>query len=150
MFMEDRLGALTEMRRVLEPGGRVAVSTPGPVQAAFQILEQGIEEHIDPGLGKFVAGVFSMHDASEVGALLTSAGFTATTSSTVQVDLRLPGPADWLWQYIELTPIGPVVAAADPKARAALERHVVAAWQPYVARGRLQVQQPMVIATGRR
>ena len=150
MFMEDRPGALTEMRRVLRPGGRVAVSTPGPIQPAFQVMERGIEEHIDPGLGKFVAGVFSMHDASEMKALLASAGFPSATATTVQVDLRLPGPAEWLWQYIELTPIGPLVAAADPQARTALERDVVAAWQPYVARGRLQVQQPMVIATGRR
>lgn len=150
MFMEDRLGALTEMRRVLGPGGRVVVSTPGPIQPAFQILERGIEEHIDPGLGKFVAGVFSMHDADEVGALLTSAGFTAATARTVPVDLRLPSPAEWLWQYVNLTPIGPLVAAADAQARAELERHVVDAWQPYVAEGRLRVRQPMVIATGRR
>ena len=150
MFLEDRPGALTEMRRVLRPGGRVAVSTPGPIQPAFHVLEHGIEEHIDPGLGEFVAGVFSMHDASEVGSLLTSAGFTAATATTVQVDLRLPGPADWLWQYIELTPIAPHVAAADTRARAALERDVVTAWQAYVEQGRLRVRQPMVVATGRR
>ena len=150
MFMEDRLGALAEMRRVLGPGGRIAVSTPGPIQPAFQVLERGIEEHVDPDLGKFVAGVFSMHDASEVEALLSSAGFTATGATTVPVDLRLPGPAEWLWQYIELTPIGPLVAAADQEAQAALERYVVAAWQPHVDEGRLRVQQPMVIATGRR
>ena len=150
MFMEDRLGALTEMRRTLEPGGRVAVSTPGPIQPAFQVLEQGIEDNIDPALGKFVAGVFSMHEADEVAELLTSAGFTAATATTVPVDLRLPGPAEWLWQYINLTPIAPLVATADPEAQAALERHVVAAWQDYVVAGRLRVRQPMVIATARR
>jgi len=67
----------------------------------------------------------------------------------VHVDLRLPSPAEWLWQYVNLTPIGPLVAEADAPAQAALERHVVDAWQPYVAEGRLQVRQPMVIATGR-
>jgi SAM-dependent methyltransferase len=149
MFMEDRLGALSEMRRVLHPGGRIAVSTPGLIQPAFQVLEQGIEEHIDPGLGRFVAGVFSLHDPDEVASLLTSAGFSGATASTVPVHLRLPSPAEWLWQYVNLTPIGPLVAAADPQAQAALERHVVEAWQPYVAQGRLQVRQPMVIATGR-
>jgi ubiquinone/menaquinone biosynthesis C-methylase UbiE len=150
MFVEDRPAALTEMRRVLGSGGRAVVSTPGPIQPVFQILESSIEEHIDPSLGRFVAGVFSMHDADEVSALLTSAGFTAVTATTVPVELRLPSPADWLWQYVNLTPIGPLVAAADPQAQAALERHVVEAWQPYVARGRLRVHQPMVIASGRR
>jgi SAM-dependent methyltransferase len=149
MFVEDRLGALTEMRRVLGPGRRIAVSTPGPIQPAFQVLEQGIEEHIDPALGMFVAGVFSMHDAAEVAGLLASAGFTSTSATTVPVDLRLPGPAEWLWQYVNLTPIGPLVAEADADAQAALERQVVDAWQPYVAQGRLQVRQPMVIATAR-
>jgi SAM-dependent methyltransferase len=150
MFMADRAGALSEMRRVLASGGRVAVSTPGPIQPVFQILESGIERHIDPTLGKFVAGVFSMHDPDELAALLTSAGFGAVTATTVPVELRLPGPVDWLWQYVNLTPIASLVAAADPEARASLERHVVEAWQPYVAKGRLRVRQPMVIANGRR
>lgn len=149
MFMADRAGAVAEMRRVLEPGGRVVVSTPGPIQPVFRILEASIEEDIDPALGRFVAGVFSMPDPEQLAELLTSAGFTAVTATVVPVELRLPGPADWLWQYVNLTPIGPFVAAADQQAQTRLERHVVEAWHRYVTDGRLRVRQPMAIAGGR-
>lgn len=32
MFMEDRTAAVAEMRRVLTPGGRIVLNTPGKIQ----------------------------------------------------------------------------------------------------------------------
>jgi len=55
-----------------------------------------------------------------------------------------------LWQYINLTPMGPLVAAAPEEARSAMERQVVDRWQPFVVNGKTLVDQPMVIASGRR
>ncbi|HEX7166952.1 MAG TPA: methyltransferase domain-containing protein, partial [Acidimicrobiales bacterium] len=70
MFMEDRAAAVAEMRRVLVPGGRVVVTTPGAIQAPFALMEQAIVDHISPELGGFVRAVFSMHDHDAVAALL--------------------------------------------------------------------------------
>ena len=64
--------------------------------------------------------------------------------------LPLPSPAEFLWQYINLTPMGPSVAQASEEAQAAMERQVVETWQPYVVDGGTPVDQPMVIAIGRR
>jgi hypothetical protein len=63
--------------------------------------------------------------------------------------LLLPAPDEFLWQYINLTPMGPIVAEAPEEARARLEREVVDTWRPFVSRGRTLVDQPMVLATGR-
>ena len=65
-------------------------------------------------------------------------------------NLAAPAPAEFLWQYINLTPMGPFVAQAPEAAKAAMERQVVETWQPYVVDGATPVEQPMVIATGRR
>lgn len=62
----------------------------------------------------------------------------------------LPAPAEVLWQYVNLTPIGPFVAKAAEAAQSAMERQVVDRWQPYVVAGATPVDQPMVIATGRK
>jgi len=150
MFMEDRPAALAEMRRVLATGGRLAVNTPGSIQPTFELMEQAIVEHISPDLGGFVRAVFSMHDPDAVAALLVDGGLDDVSSTVSTATFRLPSPAEFLWQYINLSPMGPVVAQAPEAARSAMERQVVETWQPYVVDGATLVEQPMVIATGRR
>jgi len=122
MFMEDRPAALAEMRRVVAPGGRVIVNTPGAIQPAFVAMEQAIVEHISPDLGGFVRAVFSMHDPDLVSALLRDAGLRDVSATVTTARFELPAPAEFLWQYINLTPMGPLVAGAPEEARTAMER----------------------------
>jgi len=150
MFVEDRSAALSEVHRVLAAGGRVVVSTPGDIQRPFAVLEQAIVDHVNADLGGFVRAVFSMHDPAAVAALLRGAGLHDVTSAVTRVPLRLPGPREFLWQYIGLTPLAPLVAQAPAAAQRALEEQAVAGWQPDTSGGRLHVVQPMVIAGGRR
>ena len=63
--------------------------------------------------------------------------------------MRLPAPAEFLWQYINLTPMGPVVAAAPAETQAAMERQMVRDCAPFVAHGGVAVDQPLVIGTAR-
>jgi SAM-dependent methyltransferase len=150
MFMEDRGAAAREMCRVLADHGRIAVNTPGPIQPAFEAMEQAIVEHINPEVGGFVRAVFSMHDPDAVATLLREAGFEDVSTTVSSAELRLPPPADFLWQYINLTPLGPFVAQAPEESQAAMERQVVERWQEYVVDGNTMVEQPMVIATGKK
>ncbi len=149
MFMEDQPAATAEMRRVLVSGGRVAVSTPGAIQPPFELMERAIVRHIDPQLGVFVRAVFSMSHPDQVATLLEGAGFFDISARVYRTTLQLPVPEEFLWQYINLTPLGPLVAEAPPEARAQLEREVVETWRPFVSGGRTQVVQPMVLVTGR-
>ena len=150
MFMEDRPAALSHMRRVLASGGRLVVNTPGRIQPVFELMEQAIVDHISAELGGFVRAVFSMHDPDAVATLLRAAGLDDASSTERTASLRLPSPAEFLWQYVSLTPMAPFVAQATDEARAALERQVIDDWQPYVIDGATVVEQPMVIATGRK
>ncbi len=150
MFMEDRPAALAEMRRVLIAGGRIVVNTPGRIQPMFEAMEQAIVDNLDPGLGMFVTAVFSMHDPAELDGLLRDAGFSHTASKEYLASFDLPGPAEFLWTYINLTPMGPLVAEASQEARSAMERQFVEAWSPHVTSGRTTVVQPMALASGRR
>ena len=149
MFMEDRPAALAEMRRVVVPGGRVVVNTPGTIQPVFVAMEQAIVEHISPDLGGFVRAVFSMHDPDALATLLRDARLHDVAATVSTATLELAAPAEFLWQYINLTPMGPLVAAASEEARLAMERQVVDRWQPFVVNGKTLVEQPMVIASGR-
>jgi hypothetical protein len=150
MFMEDRPAALAEMHRVLVDSGRVAVNTPGAIQPAFALMEQTIVEHIDPALGAFVGAVFSMHDPSLLATLLRDAGFRDVAADVTTTRLVLPPPKEFFWQYISLTPMASIVAAAPEEAKAAMERQIVDGWSPFVVDGKTVVDQPMVVASGRR
>jgi SAM-dependent methyltransferase len=148
MFMEDRAKALTETRRVLRPGGRLVVTTPGTIQPLFEVMERAIVDHIGAELGGFVRAVFSMHDPDAVGALVRDAGFNDFNARESIATLQLPGPADFLWQYINLTPMATFVAAAPESAQAAMEHQFVDGAQSFVVDGGMHVAQPMVIASG--
>ncbi len=150
MFVEDRPAALREMHRVLVPGGRVLISTPGSIQPPFELMERAIVEHISPDLAGFVRMVFSMDDPGVHDRLCQGAGFDGVESRTYTATLDLPSPAEFLWQYINLTPMGPFVADAPESARDALEAQVAETWEPYVRDGRTRIDQPMVLATGTR
>jgi len=148
MFMENRAAAVAGMRRVLKPGGRAVVSTPGPIQPVFTAMERAIVEHLGADLGMFVRAVFSMHDPGAVAALLGEAGLRNVTASVSKVRLRLPAPSEFLWQYISVTPLAPLVAQAPEAAQQAMEQQAVGAWQAHVVDGVLRVEQPMVVVSG--
>ena len=150
MFIEDKAGAVAEMHRVLEPGGRVAINTPGTMQALFENLEASLVDHINPELSGFVRAVFSMHDPAALAKLLADAGFVEIETNEHVVQLDFPAPAEFLWQYINLTPMAPLVAQAPETAKAAMEAQFVESCTPLSVEDRVQLAQPAVVAAARR
>ncbi len=150
MFMQDRRAAVAEMRRVAAPGGRVVVNTPGTVQPPFAFMEQALVDHISADLRGFVRAVFSMHNPKDVASLLRDAGLIDVTAAAPTATLNLGAPAEFLWQYINLTPMGPFVAKAAAREQEAMERQVVKSWQPFIRNDAMSINLPMVVASGRK
>lgn len=149
-FFPDRPAALGEMRRVLTPGGRLVVNVPGKMPRIFEIIDGALERQVGPEAAGFVRAVFSLHDADEVRALMSDAGFRDVAVETRTIALRFPAPAEFLWQYLYSTPLAEAVGKMGDDALSALEQDVEQQAQSLVEDGGLTVQQGIVVATGQK
>lgn len=146
-FVGDKLAALREMRRVLASGGRAVIGAPGPTPAAFEVLADGLARHVAPRAASFVHAVFSLNDEGELRGLLAEAGFREIAIGAATKTLTLPGPAEFLWQYVYSTPLAAAVAELDEPRRAELQRDVCAGWRELGAAGPMTVPVRMITAT---
>lgn len=149
-FVPDKQAALGEMRRVLAPGGRLALSVPGPAPEPFAVFAEALARHVGDEAARFVRLVFSLHDTAELRGLLDGAGFRDVSVQTGARSLRLPPPREFLWQYVHATPLAAAVADVGDERRAALERDVVTKWRPFVEDDALVLDVRPVVATARR
>jgi hypothetical protein len=148
-FVPNKLAALKEMRRVLIDGGRALVTVPGPMPDLFSVMVDGLARWIGPEAAGFGRMVFSLHNAEELRHLFLEAGFSVVDVSSATARLEVPGPQDFLWQYITSTPMAEMVRNADQESRDALERDIVEQWQRFCTNGGMNLEVRVTTAIGR-
>ncbi|MFW6193614.1 MAG: methyltransferase domain-containing protein [Gemmatimonadota bacterium] len=149
-FFSDRSAGLAEMRRVLAPGGRLLANLPGPTPPPLEAMADALARHVSPESAGFVHAVFSLHDADEIRALAEGAGFTDVEVRAEPIELRLPAPGDFLWQYVHSTPMAGALAGVDEEDRRALERDFTRSCRDFVQDGSLAGAVRMSTLTARR
>jgi ubiquinone/menaquinone biosynthesis C-methylase UbiE len=85
-FFPDRPAAAREMRRVLAPGGRIAVSAWRPLEETPFFRE--VHEIAERQLGPFVDRRYSLGSAGEIEDVLASAGFRSVRVETMTRTVR--------------------------------------------------------------
>jgi SAM-dependent methyltransferase len=149
MFFPDRLKALEEMRRVLTPGGRVAISVWTGPSPYFVAQREALARYLGVEAASTSAVAFSLGDPVELSGLLTGAGFRDVVVHLVPLTLRLPAPEEFVLRHISALPPAELVAAASEDTRAALVAYIKDATRAYVDGYGLAVPQEVNVAIGR-
>ena len=152
----DAVPVIEEMSRVLAPGGRLGITTWGPIEEnpafAAQLdaaITAGLEES---GVVDMLLQGCSLHRVDQLKALARDAGLSDVSCRTVRMLATLPPVAEWVRVYPSLPPLASAWNDCDQQTRIAFLNRAAEMLRPFEHEGVLRVQASsrlLVARTGR-
>ncbi|ELY50194.1 class I SAM-dependent methyltransferase [Natronolimnohabitans innermongolicus] len=132
-FFDDPGVAVGEMRRVLTPGGSVALSVWRPIdyQPAYVVLADALDRHVGDEAGTMMRSPFPEWDGEDLQTLVRDAGFD-DVSVTVEIgSVRYPSVEEFVRREAASSPLAEPIAAVESAVRDDLIREVADALHGY-------------------
>jgi len=153
MLMADPAVALAETRRVLRPGGRLALSVWGTAErnpwaaiGGMILIQRGHMQPPEPG----APGVFAMAAEERTRQLLESAGFSSVRTEEVPVRFALRDVDDYEQWVIDVAgPFGMVVRGLPEEEREVLKALLIEAFAPFAVDGGYELPGVALCASAR-
>ena len=131
-FFPDRAAGLRELRRVLAPGGRLAISVWRAAEhnPGWLRLAEALDRHAGPEAGAIQRRPFSLGGA-DLRVLLRDAGFRGVTVRIDVGSVRFPSAGDMLHRQEVASPLAGPLSELSDDAREALVHDFTDALRPY-------------------
>jgi ubiquinone/menaquinone biosynthesis C-methylase UbiE len=133
-FFTDQPGALAEMRRVLAPGGRLALAVWRSIDhhPAFAAIVRALDRHVGVEAAAMMHAPFSGPDREVLRQLLDDAGYGEISIRIGVLTVRFESARELLRQEVAATPLAALVGAMDGAGRDNLIRDVAEMLRPYL------------------
>jgi ubiquinone/menaquinone biosynthesis C-methylase UbiE len=129
MFFSEPQRALSEMWRVLKPGGTATLLVWGPIDQPYFQTTIGAVLKLMPGSAIPEAGlkVFSFAEAGTLASALRSAKFSRVDERFVTLPFTWPGTPAEVWEYFQsvAVPFAPVLESIPEARRAEVDETVL-------------------------
>jgi ubiquinone/menaquinone biosynthesis C-methylase UbiE len=132
-FFPDKPGALREIRRVLAPNGRIALTVWRSVNPYFAALAAALKRHVSAALGVRALAPFDYRNADVIRSHLIEAGFKDIDIQGLVVTRRLGPAATAVPQEIASTPFAQEMATLDEDKRGQMIDDIAQAIEAYRA-----------------
>jgi ubiquinone/menaquinone biosynthesis C-methylase UbiE len=130
-FFPEKVVALQEMRRVLDRGGRLALSVWNSIGLYNTAVGEALARLMcDEAAARFCASR-QAPAREELQRLATQAGFSAVDVRVLRLNVHLPRLDKFTLDHLAATPVASLIAAADPKARKEIGASVMKELQRY-------------------
>jgi ubiquinone/menaquinone biosynthesis C-methylase UbiE len=150
----DPVLILEEMRRVLAPGGRLGVTTWGPIEEnpAFAAqLDATVKAGLDDsGVVDALLDAFTWHRNADLEELAQRAGLVDISCQSIRMLAALPRVAEWVRVYPSLPPLSQVWEQCDDPARVQFLARATELLRPFEHDSVLRVQASSRLLVARR
>jgi SAM-dependent methyltransferase len=146
----DRPAALSEMRRVLVPGGRLAIAVWSRIEGSpgMVALVTALQRHVGAEAANNRRAPFRLADAGELADLLAVAGFRDVHIHTRVEPARFSSPEALVAAQLAATPLS-TIGDLTEATRGAIARDVRAMLQDYLQDDGMTVPMESHLAVGR-
>lgn len=149
-FFPDRAGALAEMRRVLKPGGRVAIATWKDIEPPFSAIADALGRHVSAEAAQMMHSPFTLGDGATLAGLMSDAGFREVAVIDETIQCTWASHPEFARRYIAASPIAPVFDAVPDHSQQAVSDEVAERLAPHAnADGSLRMPMSTNVAVGR-
>lgn len=133
-FFPDRPLALHEMRRVLAPSGRVALSVYSAIERtpAAHAFVRALDQRLGPGASAIKRSEHIFPDAGDVATLMAEHGFARIDVATVTKRITFPSVWDYVRFQLIATPMASLLRAHQAGERETIIKSVAADTQSFL------------------
>lgn len=132
-FFADKSGALGEMRRVLAPGGRLALSVFRSLDHCpwHRAVGDAMARHVSAEVAEVIRGSFALGDIEELRTLILGAGFRQVHIRIESKMIRHASLTEFVPTYLTSTPVAGAVDVLDENVQASIVRDISTSLRPY-------------------